>query len=139
MTRWLTNVTLLLACLMLTACAAATQANLSEEFDTSVKAFNRMLRWHDIENAGMTYIDPALRVRYLQQAESLKKRGLSVADFRIVTSQYLPENKSGAVLAEFDYFMMPSNILKTISYRQEWAYQESIKSWILKTGLPVFE
>lgn len=139
MTRWLTNMTVLLACLMLTACAAATQANLSEEFDTSVKAFNRMLRWHDIENAGMTYIDPALRVRYLQQAESLKKRGLSVADFRIVTSQYLPENKSGAVLAEFDYFMMPSNILKTISYRQEWAYQENIKSWILKTGLPVFE
>lgn len=139
MTRWLTNMTVLFACLMLTACAAATQANLSEEFDTSVKAFNRMVRWHDIENAGMTYIDPALRVRYLQQAESLKKRGLSVADFRIVTSQYLPENKSGAVLAEFDYFMMPSNILKTISYRQEWVYQENIKSWILKAGLPVFE
>ncbi|MFZ4857608.1 MAG: hypothetical protein ACOYL3_14545 [Desulfuromonadaceae bacterium] len=139
MIRWLTHGIVLLSYLMLTACAAATQANLSEELDKSVKAFNRMLRWHEIENAGMTYIDPALRDQFLKEAESLKKRGLTFADFRILTSQYLPEHKSGDVLAEFDYYVMPSNVIKTVSYRQEWVYQVGIKSWILKTGLPVFE
>jgi len=137
--RRMTNVIALLSCLILTACAAVTQGGLSEEFDRSVKAYNRMLRWHEIENAGMTYIDPNLRDQYLKQADSLKKRGLTVADYRIVSSTYLPENKSGDVIAEFDYFMLPSNRVKTVSYRQEWAYQESIKSWMLKTGLPVFE
>ncbi|HIJ87569.1 MAG TPA: hypothetical protein HPP97_07780 [Desulfuromonadales bacterium] len=139
MIRWLTHGMVVLSCLVLTACAAATEANLSEEFDKSVKSYNRMLRWHEIEHAGMTYIDPELRNQYLKQAESLKKRGLAFADFRIVTSTCLPENKSGDVIAEFDYYMMPSSKIKTVSYRQEWVYQESSRGWILKTVLPVFE
>ena len=124
-------------CLTLTACA--TQIGLSEEFDRSVKAYNRMLRWHEIENAVMTYSDPEEREEYLKQAETLKKRGLSVTDFRILSSRYIPEKKSGDVVAEFDYYILPSNRVKTISYRQEWVYLESIKSWKLKGGLPAFE
>ena len=139
MIRWLEKGIVLLSCVMLTACTAATQAGLSEEFDRSVKSFNRMIRWQEIENAGVTYIDPKLQDEYLKQAESLKKRGLTFADFRILTSTCLPEHKSGDVIAEFDYYMMPSNKIKTVSYRQEWAYQESVKGWILKTVLPVFE
>ena len=139
MIRWLTYGIILLSGVMLTACTAATGAGLSEEFDKSVKSYNRMLRWHEIENAGVTYIDPKLQEEYLKQAESLKKRGLTFADFRILTSTCLPENNSGDVLAEFDYYMMPSNVIKTRSYRQEWAYQDSLKRWILKSGLPDFE
>ena len=116
--------------LMLTACA--TQTGLSEEFDRSVKAYNRLLRWHEIESAGVTYIDPELREDFLKQAEILKNRGLSVTDFRILSSKYIPEKKSGDVITEFDYYILPSNRIKTISYRQDWVYQESIKSWKLK-------
>lgn len=139
MIRWLKLVIILLLSLLLTACAAATQARLGEEFDVSVKSYNRMLRWHEIENAGMTYIEPKLRDEYLKQAESLKKRGITFADFRILTSQYLPEKKSGDVLTEFDYYIQSSNKLKTVSYPQDWVYQERSGSWILKSGLPVFE
>lgn len=124
-------------CLALTACA--TQSGLSEEFDRSVKSYNRMLRWHEVESAGVTYIDPEIREEFMKQAESLKKRGLSVADFRILSTKYIPENKTGDVLAEFDYYILPSNKVKTISYHQDWVYRENIKSWVLKTGLPVFE
>ena len=87
----------------------------------------------------MTYIDPEQREENLKQAETLKKRGLSVTDFRILSSTYLPEKKSGDVVAEFDYYVLPSIRVKTISYRQEWVYLESIKSWKLKSGLPDFE
>ena len=139
MIRWLTNGMALFSCVMLTGCASVTHTGLCAEFDQSVKAYNRMLRWHEIENAGTTYIDPELRDHYLKQAESLKKRGFTVADFRILSSKCLPKNKSGDVITEFDYYIMPSNRVKTLSYRQEWVYQESIKSWILKTGLPVIE
>lgn len=134
---WVVKGFLYSMCLMLTACA--TQTGLSEEFDRSVKAYNRLLRWHEIESAGMTYIDPNLREEFLKQADSLKKRGLSVTDFRILSTKYLPENSSGDAIAEFDYFILPSNRVKTITYRQEWVYRENIKGWILKTGLPVFE
>lgn len=125
------------ALMVLTACA--TQTGLSEEFDRSVKSYNRMLRWHEIENAGSTFVDPDRREDFMKQAESLKKRGLTVADFRILSTKYIPENKSGDVVAEFDYYILPSNKVKTITYRQDWTYRENSKSWVLKTGLPVFE
>jgi hypothetical protein len=134
---------LCITCLMLTACASLSGLNekfdRSKEFDRSVKAYNRMLRWHEVENAGMTYVDPEQREEYLKRAAALKKRGLSVTDFRILSSKYLPEKKSGDVIAEFDYYIMPSNRVKTVSDRQEWVYREETKSWQLKSGLPPFE
>lgn len=126
-------------CLVITACATTRPVDFGEELNRSVKAYNRMIRWHEIEGAGMTYIDPELREEYLKQAAALKKRGLSVTDFRILLTRYIPEKQSADVLAEFDYYILPSNRVKTVSYRQEWVYREEIRSWILKSGLPVFE
>jgi hypothetical protein len=131
------KVVLCVICLTLTACA--THTGLSEELDRSVKAYNRMLRWHELENAVMTYSDPEQLEKYLKQAETLKKRGLTVTDFRILSSRYLPEKQSGDVVAEFDYYILPSNRVKMVSHRQEWVYRENIKSWKLKNGLPAFE
>lgn len=142
MTR-MVKIFLCIACLMLTACATLTglrdNFDRSKAFDRSVKAYNRMLRWHEIESAGMTYVDPAQREEYLKRAETLKKRGLSVTDFRILSSRYLPEKKTGAVVAEFDYYILPSNRIRTISDRQEWIYREKTNSWQLQSGLPPFE
>ena len=128
-----------LCIVLMTLTGCATQIGLIEEFDRSVKAYNRLLRWHEIESAGMTYIDPDLREEFLKRADILKKRGLSVTDFRILSTTYLPEKRSGDVVAEFDYYILPSNRVKTISYRQEWVYRENTKSWKLKSGLPLFE
>lgn len=142
MTR-MVKIFLCIACLMLTACANLTGLSdtfdRSKEFDRSVKAYNRMLRWHEIENAGMTYADPSQREEYLKRAAALKKRGLSVTDFRILSSRYLPEKKTGAAVVEFDYYILPSNRIKTISDRQEWGYREDVKSWQLQSGLSPFE
>lgn len=123
--------------LLLTSCA--TEKGLRESLERSVKDYNRLLRWHEIENAGMTYIDQDLREEFLKRAEILKKRGLSVTDFRILSTRHIPESKSGDALAEFDYYLLPSNKIKTISYRQDWVYLEDIKSWKIKSGLPNFE
>ena len=136
MTRVL-NVFLIFVCLTLSACA--TSAELSEEFDRSVKAYNRLLRWHEVESAGITYIDPLLQEDYLKRAGVLKKRGLSVTDYRILSSTFNPEKKSGDVITEFDYYLLPSNRIKTLSYRQNWVYEEGSKSWRLKSTLPLFE
>jgi hypothetical protein len=136
MTR-LANGFLCIVCLMLTACA--TQTGLNEGLDQSVKSYNKMLRWHEIENAVLTYCDSNQRDESLKQAAALKKRGLSVTDFRIISKKYITEKKTGDVVAEFDYYILPSNKINTISNRQEWVYEESSKSWKLKCGLPKFE
>lgn len=136
MTRVITGL-LCIVCLTLSACA--TRTGLSEELDRSVKAYNRMLRWHELENAVMTYSEPEQREEYLKRGEILKKRGISVTDYRILSTRYLPEKQTGDVVAEFDYYILPSNRVKTVSHRQEWVYQGSSNSWKLKNGLPPFE
>lgn len=128
---------LCMVCLALVGCA--TPVGLSEKLDRNVKSFNRMLRWHEVENAGIAFIDPEQQAGYQKQADLLRKSGISVTDFRILTTQYNPEKKSADVVAEFDYFILPSNRIKTISYRQEWLYRENIKEWKLQSGLPAFE
>lgn len=137
MIRLLKSGLLLLCCLTMTACVS--EMGLRDEFEKSMRAYNRMLRWQEVENAGMTYIDKEQRDEFMRKAESLKRRGVTLADFRILTFECLPDKKTGDVVAEFDYFILPSNRIKTVTYRQEWVYQDLLKSWKLKSGLPTFE
>lgn len=128
---------LLAICLAMTACVPDT--GIRDDFEKSMRAYNRMVRWQEVENAGMTYIDKEQREAFMQKAESLRRRGVTITDFRLLTFECLPEKKTGDVVAEFDYFILPSNRIKTLTYRQEWAYQDSQKSWKLKSVLPTFE
>jgi hypothetical protein len=132
------------AMLMLCSCAyalQAKQAKISEEFDKSMKGYNKMLRWRDVESAGMIYMDPELRDAFMKSAEEFKKRGVTITDYRILTSECSPEKKTAEVVAEFDYYVLPSNRIKTLTYRQNWTYldTEEKKGWQLKSGLPAFE
>jgi len=133
--------------LMLCSCAYIQQgitnvehAKIREEFDDSAKAYNKMVRWREIENAGMLYLDPEMRDEFMKSAEALKKRDVTITDYRILTSECLPEKKSAEVLVEFDYFVLPSNRIKTLTYRQNWIYLDTVtkKGWQLKSGLPDF-
>lgn len=140
MTRTLKVGLLLLCCLATAACSVSNSA-IREEFEKSTKAYNRMLRWHEIENAGMVYLEPELRDEFMKAAADIKKREIAITDFRILTSECLPDKGTGEVMAEFDYYILPSNRIKTWSYHQDWAYREidGHKSWKVKSGLPPFE
>ncbi|MBI5483943.1 MAG: hypothetical protein HY888_05725 [Deltaproteobacteria bacterium] len=137
MMTWLKTAVLFVSIMILSGCA--NKMGLRDEFDKSVKGYNRMLRWHEVENAGMTYLDKDLRDEFMRKAETLRNRGVTMTDFRILTSECLPEKKSGEVIAEFEYFILPSNKLKSLTYRQEWVYQDLLSSWKLKSGLPAFD
>jgi hypothetical protein len=135
---------MILVVLMLCSCAYALQvkhANIREEFDQSMKGYNKMLRWRDVENAGMIYLDPELRDAFMKSAEEIKKRGVTITDYRILASECIPEKGTGQVVAEFDYYALPSNRIKTLTYRQNWTYldTEEKKGWQLKSGLPPFD
>jgi hypothetical protein len=134
--------------LMLCSCAyiqqavtKAEQAKIREEFDDSAKAYNKMLRWREVENAGMLYLDPEMRDEFMKSAEAFKKRDVTITDYRILTSECTPEKKSAEVLVEFDYYVLPSNRIKTLTYRQNWIYLDTMakKGWLLKSSLPDFD
>jgi hypothetical protein len=131
----------MLCCLMLCSCASMKEANTRESFDRSMKGYNKMLRWQEVESAGMLYMDPDLRDAFLKTAESVRKRGVTITDYRILTSECLPEKGTAEVVAEFDYYVLPSNRIKTLTYRQKWIYidTDQKKNWQLKSALPDFD
>jgi len=141
MGQWLRN--LAGGCVLLTLCACAytKQVNIREEFDQSLKGYNKMLRWRDIESAGMAYLDPELRDAFMKTAEDIKKRGVTITDYRVVTSEYIQEKGRAEVVVDFDYYTLPSNRIKTVTYRQKWTYldTEEKKGWQLKSALPPFD
>lgn len=130
---------LLLCCLLLGACA--TNAAIREEFEKSVKGYNQMLRWQEVEAAGMTYMEPELREAFMKSAEDIRKKSVTITDYRILASECLPDKGSASATAEFDYYILPSNRVKTLTYQQQWSYEKNNgkKGWLLKSGLPPFE
>jgi len=130
--------------LMLCSCAYVTQAkqaSIRVEFEKSAKDYNKLLRWREVENAGMIYMDPELRDAFMKSAEEFKNRGVTITEYRILTSECLPEKGTAEVVAEFDYYTLPSNRIKTVTYRQNWTYLDTVvkKGWQLKSGLPPFD
>lgn len=132
---------LLMLLLMLGGCAMARNSRLQEDFEQKMKGYNKMLRWHEVENAGMLYLQPKLRDEFMKTAEEIKKRGVTITDYRIVTFSCRPEQRSADVVVEFDYYALPSNRIKTITYRQKWEYDpaDGGEAWQLTTPLPKFE
>lgn len=144
MMRMVKAVLILLCCMTMAGCAYIKQVEMGKIREACVKEtknYNKMLRWQEIENAGMLYMEPEQREAFITSAEALRKRVVTITDYRILTSECLPEKNSAEVVAEFDYYIMPSNRIKTLTYRQKWAYhnEDGKKGWKLKTGLPLFE
>jgi hypothetical protein len=135
------HVVTLMCCLMLCSCGTIRHQRIQESCEKSIKAYNRMLRWQEIENAGATYMVPEAREDFMKTAESIRKRGVSITDFRILTQECVPEKATAEVVAEFDYYILPSNRIKTLTYRQNWVFIETefLRAWQLKTGIPEFE
>lgn len=138
-------VSILLCCLVTAACAG--DAVVRVEFEKSVKNYNRMLRWREMENAGLMYIEPDLREAFLTSVGKLRKKDITITDYRILYFESSSKKNSGNAVVEFDYYILPSNRIKTLTYKQEWIYDlvdkedkdSKNKAWKLKSGLPDFD
>lgn len=141
MKRFITIATLLVLGLLCASCATMRNKNILETCEKSIKDYNRMLRWQELETAGMVFIEPEQREEFLKVAESIRKRGVTITDYRIRTQECLPEKGTAEALTEFDYYILPSNRIKTLTYHQSWDYRAigENKAWKLKDGLPDFK
>jgi hypothetical protein len=131
-------------CLLCSSCTHIEQfkmQEINEQCEKSIKDYNKLLRWREIENAGMLYLDRSLRDEFMKGTEEFKKRGVIIVDHRILTTECLAEKKTADVMVEYDYYVPPSNRIKTLTYRQSWKYLDAdgAKGWQLKTVLPGFE
>ncbi len=121
------------------ACARIKTLNEVNDFETSSNSYNQMLRWHELNKAGLTFSDDSVREQYSERARAAK--GVTITDYRVLFKECNPEKKTAKVVVEIDYFISPSVTLKTLEDVQKWEYVVSNdkKGWRLKTPLPEFK
>jgi len=132
--------------LLLNGCAAYQKMSRNEDCETVIKNYNRMIRWQEVEKASIAFVDKKLRPDYDKTAESLRRRGVTVADYRVLAKECLGEKKKAESTVEFDYFILPDNRMKTITDHQSWIFREENpaeadlgEGWKLMSPLPAFK
>ncbi len=137
---------LVLIPLLLNGCAAYQKMTRNEDCEKVIKNYNRMIRWQEAEKASIAFVDKKIRPDYDKTAESLRRRGVTMADYRVLAQECLGEKKTAESTVEFDYFVLPDNRMKTLTDRQSWIFREESpvepelgEGWKLITPLPDFK
>jgi hypothetical protein len=123
----------------LCACTSITNLKVANEFDTSSQKYNRMLRWHEMEMAGLRFADQSVKDEYISRAKAAK--GVLITDYRVEYQECSPEKGEATVDVNIDYYIPPSVTLKTLEDVQKWKYvgDEGNKSWRLMSLPPEFK
>lgn len=137
---------LLLVSMVLHGCSLYKRMNRQEDCDHMIKDYNRLVRWQEAEKASIAFVYEKRRPTYNKSIEQLRRRGLSMADYRILSMQCMSDKKRAEATVEFDYYILPDNRLKTVTDHQTWIYQEANdqepdlgEGWKLMSPLPEFK
>lgn len=137
---------LLITPLLFGGCAAYRNMNRQENCDKMIKDYSRMIRWNEAEKVGMAFVLPNQRAVFNKTAESIRRRGVSMVDYRILAKDCSAEKKKAEATVEFDYFILPDNRLKTITDHQTWIFLEENpqdpdagEGWKITSPLPEFK
>jgi hypothetical protein len=125
--------------LILSACQAMHISKVEEDFDKGTRSYFRMVRWNELDQAPLYFVDEPLREEFEKRVKGRKE--VQIADYRVKYMDCRPEKGEGEVTVEWDYYIPPSVKLKTVEDPQKWHYVEKLekKGWMLKTLLPEFK
>jgi hypothetical protein len=123
--------------LMLVMVLGACSHNVRDEFDESLKQYNDLFRWNELETTSVFVADP-LRADYIVRAKAAKN--IRVVDFRVIGSRYDEKRNKASVEVQVDYYLLSSATVKSLRDTQEWSYQgeKGARRWRLVSQLPEF-
>jgi len=125
--------------LLLTSCQYFRESGLNSDFDKATREYFRMVRWHELERAPLTFIADPLRDEFRRRLEAA--RNVQITDYRVRNMECRAGEGKGEVTVEWDYYIPPSFNLKTLEDPQRWEYVEekNKKGWMLMTLFPEFK
>jgi hypothetical protein len=131
-----------LAALLIGGCGtfkSIKNANVTSDFDTSARAYAKLVRWHELDSAVATFVSPTHQNDYRKRIATA--RNAQVVDYRIVALDCDPDKGEGTVKVEFDYYRLPSTRVLTVVDEQKWTYEDvgGTRTWRLQTPLPEFK
>ena len=119
--------------------ACSTLTSIREDLDNTVITYNDLLRRGEFSRA-KNFVDQSQKEDFEARAKAAKD--VKIVDYRIVNADFEADRGEQIVEVEFDYYISPAYIVKTIIDEQKWSYvsteKEKKKQWRLITTLPEF-
>jgi hypothetical protein len=120
--------------------ACNTLTSLREDLDNTVIAYNDLLRRGEF-NRAKNFVDQSQREDFESRAKTAKD--VKIVDYRIVNADFEAARGEQIVEVEFEYYISPVYMVKTLIDKQKWSYvsieKEKKKQWRLITTLPEFK
>lgn len=131
----------LVLCVFITIVSAcSTLSSLRGDLDDTVIAYNDLLRGSEY-NKAKYFVSEFIQQDFEARAKAAKD--VKITDYRIVNADFKVERSEQIVEVEFDYYLSPVCLVKTLVDKQKWSYvygvQEKKKRWRLMTTLPEFK
>ena len=131
---------LFICVLSVTISACTTLTSIREDLDNTVIAYNDLLRRGEF-NIAKNFVDQSQREDFEARAKTAKD--VKIVDYRIVNADFEAARGEQIVEVEFEYYISPVYMVKTLIDKQKWSYvsieKEKKKRWRLITTLPEFK
>jgi hypothetical protein len=112
--------------------------DLQGKFDESLKNYNNLYRWGELDTANM-FFSESIRDDAIARIKAAKN--VKIVDSRILSTLYDEKKRKAIVEVEIEYYFISAAKVKTLRDTQEWAYREEqgIKGWRLMSSFPAFK
>lgn len=122
-------------CLLPLGCATLSDQAKMEEYGRTMDAYETAMRLSDF-NASCQYVDPVEMKRKdcLNRYENVK-----IVSYDVLGADVAQDKQEVDQTVEVEYYFLDRYVVKKTQYKQLWRYQKDRKTWILKTGPPLFQ
>jgi len=115
------------------SCASVNDMKRMEKFEQATDTYELAIRWSDFDMAS-TFLKNQEDPEIATLIENLKQ--YKVTSYTV--KRYLPSADKSQILiiADIQFFKINGLIVKNISHRQIWKYDQDKENWFLSSGLP---
>jgi hypothetical protein len=120
--------------LVLTGCASLEKDRRAMGLQAATNAYQSALRWGDFDTA-LGLLSPEL-----QRDEELPQdlKDLRITRYEVVQPPLIRAGDSATQTVSIEYLFEYNQILRRLTDRQVWRWDEQEKAWWLQSGLPAF-
>jgi len=123
-----------LAGLLLTGCAAVEKDRRALSLDSTTRAYLAALRWSDFEGA-TGFLPPEMRP---QEELPAMFNDLRITRYEVLRPPVMLTDTQATQIVAIEYLYEFNQIVRRITDRQSWRWDEEAQAWWLESGLPEF-
>jgi hypothetical protein len=119
--------------LLMAGCATVDKDKRALSLDSSTRAYLASLRWSDFEGA-VAFLPPEMRPRALPAMFT----DLRITRYEILMAPVMLSESQATQNVAIEYLYEYNQIVRRITDRQSWRWDDEAQAWWLESGLPDF-